>query len=179
RYKLLAVLGLLSLGCSRDSWQRSPGPDEIIGLFAWFANMKETVAIKPYEMPLQPVEGTVPITGVEPALPITTQNLRAIDRLTNPVSRTSESIERGRDRYEIYCLPCHGDAGLGDGPIDPAMFGIVPPVVGDRAQAYTDGYLYTIVRHGRGAMTAYGDRIRGDDRWHVVNYIRVLQGAAR
>ncbi len=55
----------------------------------------------------------------------------------------------------------------------------VPSLLTPIAQRHSDGMLYAIVRHGRGLMPAYGDRLRGEDRWHVVNYVRQLQGAAR
>ena len=57
---------------------------------------------------------------------------------------------------------------------------IVPSLVTPRVAGYTDGYLYAVIVNGRGAfMKPYGHRVRGDDRWHVVNYIRVLQGTAQ
>jgi mono/diheme cytochrome c family protein len=169
----------LAAGCTRDQWQRFPGPDDVIALFPWFSNMYTGPAIQPYKMPLAPVEGTVPITGVQPDLQITPATIAAIDRLENPVLQTAESIERGRDRYEIYCQVCHGDEGAGDGPVADALAGIVPSILTDRAMAYSDGYMYTLINRGRAVMPHYGDKIRGDDRWHVVNYVRVLQGAAR
>ena len=177
RFVALLVLVALS-ACSRDSWQRSPGPDEIVGAVPWFSTMRKGIAIKPYQMPLPPPEGTVPVTGTEPPMPISRENLRQIDAMVNPMPRTSESLDRGRDRYDIYCTLCHGQSGAGDGPINAAMFNLIPSIVTDGATRFSDGYLYTIVRHGRGNMPAYGDKIRGDDRWHVVNYVRMLQGAA-
>jgi hypothetical protein len=180
KFEIACLVALTTLsGCSRDSWQRSPGPDDVIGAVPWFATMRKGIAIKPYEMPLPPVEGTVPVTGVELPLPINRDNLRRIDTLPNPTERTSESLERGRDRFDIYCALCHGDAGRGDGSINSAMFNIIPSLVTDQARRYTDGYLYTMIRHGRGNMPAYGDKVRGVDRWHVVNYVRMLQGAAQ
>jgi hypothetical protein len=50
------------------------------------------------------------------------------------------------------------------------------PVISERANAYSDGYLYAMIVQGRGLMRPYGDKVRGDDRWHIVNYLRVLQG---
>lgn len=157
-----------------------PGPDDAVAVVPWFSTMRKTIAVKPYQMPLQPVAGTVPITGVEIQLSVmNAADLPVIDRLQNPVTSTSASIARGRDRYEIYCSLCHGVAGAGDGPVNAVMFNIAPSLLTDRAGGYSDGYLYTMVRNGRGIMPAHGDKIRGEDRWHVVNYLRVLQGAAQ
>lgn len=178
--RIILIVALVSMGCSRDAWQRMPGPDDAVAAVPWFSTMRKTIAITPYEMPLQPVEGTVPITGVELKLSVmSATDLPAIDRLQNPVPGTSESIARGRDRFEIYCALCHGSGGAGDGLVNAAMFNIAPSLLTDRARGFTDGYLYTMVRNGRGIMPAHGDKIRGEDRWHVVNYLRVLQEAAQ
>jgi mono/diheme cytochrome c family protein len=178
--KIIFVVALATMGCSRDSWQTRPGPEDAVGLVPWFATMNTTIAVKPYEMPLQPVEGTVPITGVELQLSVMNAgDLPAIDRLQNPVTSTPESIERGQDRFEIYCALCHGAGAAGDGPVNAAMFNIAPSLLTAQASGYSDGYLYTMVRNGRGIMPAHGDKVRGDDRWHVVNYLRTLQGAAQ
>jgi mono/diheme cytochrome c family protein len=102
-------------------------------------------------------------------------NYRAIDALVNPVPSTSESLEAGKVKYDVFCLPCHGAEGRGDGPVNEKLR-IAPSLLTDQARRYTDGYLYAIVRHGRGvAMPAYGDRILPTDRWQVVNYVRLLQ----
>ena len=70
-----------------------------------------------------------------------------------------------------------GVGGKGDGtvPVGTKINGWVPSLLTPKAMAYSDGYLYSMVRHGRGLMPAYGDKIRGTDRWSVVNYVRVLQ----
>src|SRR2546422_601179 len=83
--------------------------------------MRPQRSIKPYARPIAPVAGTVPITGVEPSV-----NLQMADRLANPRTRTSESINRGRFLYETYCQVCHGATGKGDGPIS-ATNGETPP----------------------------------------------------
>jgi len=176
---------MLPAACSRDAWQRMPGPDDAVALVPWFANMSTDLSVKPFKQaPRMPVEGTVPIGGADPVIPPvklapTPANILELGRTyPNPVASTAASIERGRDRYGIYCVPCHGENGLGDGPVS-AVFPGIPSVVSDRAQGYSDGYLYGLILQGRGLMPRYGDRVRGDDRWNVVNYLRVLQGTAR
>ena len=180
RARNAAVLGIvaLGLGCSRDAWQRAPGPDDAVALVPWFATMKTDIAIRPYKMPLQPVEGTVPVGGGERSYPdaVPARDAEFGRMLPNPVERTAASLDRGRDRYEIYCEVCHGAVGDGQGPVAPALFGLVPSIITEQATNYTDGYLYVLVKDGRGAMPQYGDKVRGDDRWHIVNYLRLLQG---
>jgi cytochrome c5 len=179
---LLAVA--VTAACSANDWpdglRRVPGPDDAVAVIPWFSTMHTGLAVQPYKWPVPrpPVEGTVPVTGAEPPLPINRDNLPAIDAMRNPVARTAPSLERGKARYEVYCQPCHGAAGAGDGPVNEKML-VTPSLLTDQARGYTDGYLYAIVRHGRLLMPAYGDRIPGAERWDVVNYVRVLQGAAR
>jgi mono/diheme cytochrome c family protein len=104
----------------------------------------------------------------------------------NVRTRTSESINRGRFAYETYCLVCHGSTGRGDGPISSAaggpFFG-VRSLVNDTIARRTDGYIYAVIVSGqvmgRGLMPMYGDKVRGTDRWDLVNYVRTLQVDAK
>jgi len=99
-------------------------------------------------------------------------SLQTADRLANPRTRTSESINRGRFR--------------GDGPISSAaggpFFG-VRSLVNDTIARRTDGYIYAVIVSGqvmgRGLMPVYGDKVRGVDRWDLVNYVRTLQAGAK
>jgi mono/diheme cytochrome c family protein len=142
--------------------------------------MRRGIAIQPYKMPLQPVEGTVPVTGTVIVARPFPQNRVLLGRLVNPVQLTAESIDRGRDRYQIYCQVCHGEGGRGDGPVAQAMGGVVRDLTIPRMRDLSDGWIYAVTTHGFGAlMPEYGSKIRGDDRWHVVNYLRTLQGAAQ
>ncbi len=183
---------LILTGCTVEDWRRSPGPDDIVALVPWFANMVDHVATPPLKSWCpedrpdcrQPVEGTVPITGPDDLVPPiqlapTPANVRTMgQRFQNSVAQTAESLERGRDRYDIFCALCHGAQGAGDGPIAAAM-PIVPSLVSPQVRGYNDGYIYAIITNGRGLMKQYRQRVRGDDRWHIVNYIRVLQGIAQ
>nr|MBA2688942.1 cytochrome c [Gemmatimonadaceae bacterium] len=76
--------------------------------------------------------------------------------------------------YQINCVPCHGDAGMGDGPVTKyGMPGIA--LISDVTKARSDGYIFGMIRNGRGLMPPY-NRIEEMDRWDVVNYLRGLQG---
>jgi mono/diheme cytochrome c family protein len=98
----------------------------------------------------------------------------SMSTLANPVPADSASLHRGRIEYQINCAPCHGRAGKGDG--EATKLGMVPmPLVSDRAKALTDGYIWGMIRNGRGLMPSY-NRIEEMSRWDVVNYIRAVQG---
>jgi len=180
---VLALVALLG-ACSAENWpewmRRLPGPDDAVAAVPWFSTMHRGLAIQPYKWPAPrlPVEGSIPVTGSEPPLPVIPANLAAINALRNPVPRTAASLKLGKQRFDTYCLPCHGEKGAGDGPVNAKLL-VAPSLLTDQAKRYTDGYLHAIVRHGRGIMPAYGDRILGDDRWNVVNYVRLLQGTAQ
>lgn len=180
RSAVVAVLALLSTGCLSD-WHKSPipGPDDVIATVPWFEVMHRGIAIQPYKMPLQPVEGTVPVSGADVVpLPIEA-NRTALDRLRNPVPNTAASLERGRDRYEIYCAVCHGDGGVGDGPVAEALGGTVRDLTEPRMRQISDGWMYSVITNSFGLMPEYKSKLSQQDRWNVVNYVRMLQGAAR
>jgi mono/diheme cytochrome c family protein len=164
------VLGLLG-GCN---------PDDVVHRVGWFADMRHQRNIRPYAQPIAPPEGAVPVTGAE--LPVDADNA---DRLVNRRATTAESLERGRFLYETFCAVCHGAEGAGDGPISAAVggpFPAIPPVIDADRRKLSDGHLYGVIADaqamGKGLMPAYGYRVRGDDRWDLVNYLRLLQGRA-
>lgn len=83
---------------------------------------------------------------------------------------------RGDSLYQTFCAVCHGTSGAGDGPVGPRV--AAPSILTARAAGYSDGYLYSLVRYGRGVMPRYGDKIYAPlDRWAVVNHVRRLQRA--
>jgi mono/diheme cytochrome c family protein len=102
--------------------------------------------------------------------------LRAFgDTMTNPLPVSEATVARGQAVYDIYCTVCHGPQGQGDGPIvGPGKFPFALNLTLPQAVARSDGYLYAIVKAGRGLMPSY-QRIPPADRWAVVNYVRHLQ----
>jgi hypothetical protein len=87
---------------------------------------------------------------------------------------TDESVANGRKYYQINCAVCHGDRATGDGAA--TRFGMVPMnVTVDITKGRSDGYIWGIMRNGRGLMPSY-NRIEERARWDVVNYLRGLQG---
>ena len=80
-------------------------------------------------------------------------------------------VLRGRTGFDVFCAPCHGSAGLADGPVAKSFLGVLPLV--GVARARSDGHIYTTIRYGRRRMPAYA-RIPTEDRWDIVNYVRYL-----
>ena len=94
---------------------------------------------------------------------------------TFPFPITAEILARGRDRSDIFCAPCHGRLGDGDGMIvergmrRPASYHI------DRLRKAPPGYLFDVITNGFGAMVDLSDRLSVEDRWAIVAYVRALQ----
>ncbi len=92
-----------------------------------------------------------------------------------PLPISLELLQRGEDRYKIFCAPCHGLQGDGNGMI--AMRGMKHPPTyhQDRLQQVPNGYLYDVVTNGFGAMLGYSAQIPPRDRWAAIAYLRALQ----
>ncbi len=93
-----------------------------------------------------------------------------------PFPVTKEVLERGRERYNIYCAPCHSRVGDGDGFIPSRGFARKPPSYHiDRLRKEPVGYFYDVITNGFGIMPDYASQIPPRDRWNIVAYIRALQ----
>ena len=93
-----------------------------------------------------------------------------------------EMLERGENRYNVYCTPCHGRAGDGNGFVAQRGLGYWQKVPASlhlpRLRKVEDGHIYDVVTHGKGVMYGYAARIPDpNDRWAIVSYVRVLQDA--
>lgn len=92
-----------------------------------------------------------------------------------PMDITREFTTRGRERYGIYCAPCHGAAGDGKGVTTRFGMAAVANLHDERLITMTDGELFETVTNGKGLMGGYGDKIRPEDRWAILAYLRALQ----
>lgn len=96
---------------------------------------------------------------------------------TNPMPVTEQLMARGKERYGIYCTPCHGLAGDGNGVVKKYGHGTIPSLTDEARVRHPDGYLYQIIEKGSasGLMGPYGDKLDVEDRWAVIAYVRALQ----
>lgn len=92
-----------------------------------------------------------------------------------PLPINLELLERGQERYNIFCSPCHGLQGDGNGMV--AMRGMKHPPTyhQDRLRQVPSGYLYDVITNGFGQMLGYSAQIYPRDRWAIVAYLRALQ----
>jgi mono/diheme cytochrome c family protein len=91
---------------------------------------------------------------------------------------TPALLQRGQQRYTIYCLPCHSALGDGDGPVVRHGFPRPPSYLEPRLREAPDRHFFDVITQGHGVMPAYADRVSAQDRWAIVAYVRALQGAA-
>jgi mono/diheme cytochrome c family protein len=179
-------------------------PMDDLLVFAFGRSMRDQRSFDPYEHTLMPPAGSVPFAaGNYPAAigefnvgqpegidipPFTQLDLGvpgvggpAIQGLVNPTNPTDpESLARGEQLYMRWCVVCHGPAGVGTGAYIAAYHPVLPAynLSGPQVTAYSDGYIYAMIRVGRGLMPEYGSRVTHFDRWHIVNYVRQLQRQA-
>jgi mono/diheme cytochrome c family protein len=95
----------------------------------------------------------------------------------SPPPVTAALLERGRERFDIYCAVCHGPAGYGDGEIVRRGFPAPPSYHIDRLRSAPNQHFYDVITHGYGVMYAYAQRVAPPDRWAITAYIRVLQAS--
>jgi hypothetical protein len=164
--RLLAVLGgsvcmLLLAGCS----------------------LKQDMALQPKNRPLSPSDFFADGRSERPLVENTVaRGSLADDALfvskdsnSFPLPVTQETLERGEGRYKIFCTPCHGLQGDGNGMV--AMRGMKhPPTFHlERLRQSPNGYFYDVITNGFGAMYSYSAQIPPRDRWAIIAYVRALQ----
>jgi mono/diheme cytochrome c family protein len=92
---------------------------------------------------------------------------------------TAAVMARGQERFDVFCSPCHGRTGLGNGMIVQRGFRQPPSFHEDRLVNAPAGYFFDVITHGFGAMQDYSAQVPVADRWAIVAYIRALQRARR
>ncbi len=95
-----------------------------------------------------------------------------------PVPVTHAFMERGRERFNVFCGPCHGRTGAGNGMVVQRGFRQPPAFTDPRLLQQPTGYFYDVITNGFGAMPDYASQIPVIDRWAIVAYVRALQLAA-
>lgn len=127
------------------------------------------------------VQGTVPredprgLPAVEDRDLLTTGLKDGLPSKVTPFPIDREALERGRERYNIYCTPCHGYAGDGLGVIVQRGFTKPPSYTDPRLVDSPIGHFFQVMTNGHGAMYSFAARVTPQDRWKIAAYIRALQ----
>jgi mono/diheme cytochrome c family protein len=100
---------------------------------------------------------------------------KLVTELPAQVALTRELLARGKERFEIYCSPCHGRTGSGVGMIVRRGFKRPPAFTVDRLRNERIGYFFDVMTHGFGQMSSYAAQVPAADRWAIAAYVRALQ----
>ena len=135
----------------------------------WDQDMYSQQSLKSNEMARSPMEGTVPIGRRAYVMP-----KEEMEKQENPVRVSQDSVWTGRRLWNANCTVCHGMTGASDGALSKKL--AVPNILGDFYKNKTDGKIFSVIHHGQGQMPRYGYKFSIKEHWHIVNYLRFLQG---
>ncbi|HEY1663557.1 MAG TPA: cytochrome c [Verrucomicrobiae bacterium] len=162
RCLLLAVL--VVTGCRRDMFEQPKS--EPLGQNDFFANGMDSRPIPPHTVARNgPLYDETFDTGMIGTNLVT----------TFPYPITREILERGQQRFEINCVPCHGQTGEGNGIVVQRGFPAPPSYHIDRLRSAPIGHFFDVMTRGYGVMYSYASRVTPEDRWAIAAYIRALQ----
>jgi mono/diheme cytochrome c family protein len=121
------------------------------------------------------VEGTVARGQLHDDELMYTGKVKGEDATLFPMRVDAQTMARGRERFDIYCAPCHGRTGQGDGMVVLRGYRRPPSMHQDRLRNAPVGHFFDVMTNGFGAMPDYTAQIKVEDRWAIVAYIRALQ----
>lgn len=146
----------------------------VAGAWPWSRDMANQISIKPEHGP----DSIRPFPARSVPMPGTLTMIHVHDRdaamtLSNPNPATPQSVARGRKFFQIFCVPCHGKSGTGDGTVG-AKFLIRPfDLTADNEQkVMPEGYIYGTITFGGALMPPYGNDLSPSEIWDLVNYVR-------
>lgn len=142
-------------------------------VYRFVNNMTQTVKVVPGERNFTMPAGVVP-RGAEAVIPKEQRELAA--KQPNPVRVTPASLEIGKQRFVMFCAPCHGPEAKG-GVTGPVATKFIPPPDLTNAELQkqrTDGYWHSYIMVGGAVMPAYAEALSSQEAWHLVNYLRSL-----
>lgn len=122
-----------------------------------------------------PVAGSVPFqaTGSPNDPRLTGQDSGGEPLKGWPVKVDVALVQQGEERYNIYCVPCHGPTAQGNGKVTGFGFPKPPDLLTNKT--LTNGDIFNVITNGKGKMYSYGYRVQPDERWAIIAYIRAMQ----
>jgi mono/diheme cytochrome c family protein len=176
---LLLSLATFAIAGKRGSLSRKP-PIEV------FPDMDRQPKIRPqtpsrfFEDGMSsrlPVAGTIARGSHYEDVPMNTGRMPGVTNFVelNPLPISETVMERGRERFSISCLPCHGPIADGNGVTKKFGMAILANLHDKRIVQMADGEIFNVITFGRNNMGPYGDKIAVEDRWAIIHYLRALQ----
>jgi mono/diheme cytochrome c family protein len=126
-----------------------------------------------------PLEGTVARGHLADDELLETGKENGVDAAVFPFPIDERVMHRGRERFDVYCSPCHGRTGDGNGMIVQRGYRRPPSLHIDRLVQSPPGHIFDVISNGFGAMPDYAAQVRAADRWAIAAYIRALQLSQR
>lgn len=171
----LAVVAVLTAGgtyVTLNKFMYLPPFDFMLNQNKGLAQAKSTFFYDEREM-RTPVEGTV----ARHFIPYAYQSQAdTTEVLADPLLPTQKILKLGQEKFLTFCSPCHGDYGDGNSRLM-GQFPAGPTLHSDRVTGFSDGRIYNIITNGQNVMPSYARQITREQRWAIINYIRVLQRA--
>jgi mono/diheme cytochrome c family protein len=121
------------------------------------------------------VEGTVARGHLRDDELLYAGKVNGTDAAVFPFRVDEKVMSRGRERFDVFCSPCHGRTGQGDGMVVLRGYRRPPSMHQDRLRSAPVGHFFDVITNGFGAMPEYASQVRADDRWAIIAYIRALQ----
>lgn len=97
--------------------------------------------------------------------------------IPSPLTVDARFLQRGRERFNISCAPCHGKLGDGNGITKSYGMGATPTFHDDRIRTMAEGEIFNTITNGKATMMGYADKVVPEDRWAIIAYVRALQRA--
>jgi len=158
------VLGALLAGCRQDMHDQPK-----------YEAYERTDFFPDHRASRDPVPGTVARGQLKDDDQLETGRVGDAFADSFPFPVTLDVVRRGRERYEIFCTPCHGLTGRGNGMVVERGYKAPPSFHVDRLRNERPGYYFDVITRGFGAMPDYAAQIPVRDRWAIVAYVRALQ----
>ena len=159
-----AAVALLLAGCRQDMHDQPK-----------YIPLRESAFFADGGSARAPVAGTVARGQLRDDTLLYTGKVGAEDAPVFPFAIDAQVMARGRERYDIYCSPCHARTGTGDGMIVLRGYRQPPTLHSERLRTAPPGHFFDVITNGFGAMPDYAAQVRPEDRWAIVAYIRALQ----
>ncbi len=131
--------------------------------------MIEQISIKPQEKPMPFPQRSVPVPGTAT---MRVQDQDSASALVNPVKPTAESVNAGKQLYGIYCTPCHGASGTGNGLVGEKLSVKPFDLTSEAVQSLSDGFIFGYLTFRGTVMPSYANDLSPTERWHMINYLR-------
>ncbi len=141
----------------------------------WSMDMANQISVKPQESvdPANPGMAPFPKRSVPvPGTTFAVKDMDTAEKLPNPIPADEKSVAKGAQLFAIYCVPCHGKSGTGDGYVGAKLILRPFDLTSERLQGLPDGHIFGMMTFGGAIMPPYAYDLSATERWHVVNYVR-------